>query len=103
MAIEMEGSLAREYRRLISQFFQSKDGIRSEDRGPAIESILQIENAHSDKSKSAHFAALETAFRESFYHIIVSIPTPYENNDESDYFSLLFRSMIHLSRGYGYY
>ena len=67
----MEGSLAREYKSLISKLFQSTNALKPDNTGPTTAPILQVESAHPEKNKAAHFAALETAFRESFYHIIV--------------------------------
>ena len=65
---DLEDPLAREYRTRVQDLFQS---INADETGPAIELVLEIENAHPEKSKAAHFAALETAFRGSFYKIIV--------------------------------
>ena len=67
---DVEDSLAREYRSCIQELFQS---INAGETGSAAEYVLQIATSHPEKNKAAHFAALETAFRESFYEILVRL------------------------------
>ena len=97
---DSEDSLAEEYRSCVQGLFQHNDAIETRS---AIESVLQVEKAHPDKDKAAHFAALETAFRESFYETIVRLSALSGYNHKLNTHSLLRKLTVLPSNVSGLY